>query len=221
MKKVLLFSTLFLTVNFIDAQSNSDRNKGLALFVNQANMVMSSDMSINSKENQIVRLAGNFLAEFKTIDEIKDTEKFEDEFQTCQQCDVNKIKKYITMIGKRNGNTSFVSQRTINSFKGQEDNKELSAAIKIYEKIGTNNISSNQECETGNCDNDNFRNPKSRGKTTDIWMYTGQKKFFINDNIKGWRYFCKYVKANDEDPLNTHSENDKYGWKRKENVDKW
>jgi len=52
-------------------------------------------------------------------------------------------------------------------------------------------------------------------------MYTGQKKFFIEEDMKGWRYYCKQTKANAEDPLNTHTEKDEYGWKKAENVDKW
>ncbi len=103
MKKVILLTGLFLAVNFLNAQNSGDREKRLALFVHEANLIKSSTTDVTQQENRIVRLAGNFLAEYRSKDEVKNMEDIENNLLSCHQCDPVKIKKYLALISDRNG----------------------------------------------------------------------------------------------------------------------
>ena len=148
------------------------------------------------RETKVINLIGEYLSEVRlknssnntskrnNIEEPSEESDFLKSFSSSRGYDKEKVKEYLQTIDRRNRGAQKVSNSIVSSLGNIRTDNNLKAAVRIYEEVGSENLSFEQNDEVGTETSESRRFGGN-------YKYTGTKRYFF---WYGWRYKCdRYV----------------------------
>lgn len=245
---IFLFGFLFM-FSSLSAQKKDTRSTKYNDFVTQVNDIKNSDMPEDLKEDRIYRATTAYMKNQQTV---KTRAKFA-EYDNCikngKGCDRDRVIKHLTSLKEMSkDDMRKMEMQAKNQGVAKGDDKDRLIAINIYRSVGASNFAPADECKGRDCDRIGQVQPKTRGASVSVWKYIGEKKYFTDEEQRGWMYLCQKMtleevkkqayeervagKTNqDEDEKGEESEGEKVepgqddkavtAWKSEKNVDIW
>jgi hypothetical protein len=199
--KNLLLPALLLIGISVQAQFSKERERNIHLFKLEAHEIAMSKATTETKEARLSKLCSDYLSSMATLKADEQIAKF----HKYDDCDQSKIKAYIKVF--LNDNKKVLTRDYV-SKQGKKDDCALNAAVNLYELLGPSNLASSDICGPGGCDKNTEKRMKSRGAKEQYWMYTGEKKYIVDEKVSGWRYKCVLVEDGPEHPMGIVTEDD-------------
>ena len=185
LKKLMLPALLLIGVS-LQAQFSKERERNIHLFKVEAHEIAMSRANTSAKEARLIKLCSDYLASIATLRADEEITKLNKN----DNCDQSKIKNYIKIF--LNDNKKVLTSDYVSKL-GKKDDCAITAAVNLFELLGPSNLADSDICGPGGCDKNSEKRMKSRGAKAQYWMYTGEKKYFVDEQVSGWRYKCILV----------------------------
>lgn len=166
------------------------------------NVANTSRISPADRETKVINLIGEYLSEVKLKSSSKNSSRREDiaksdpseasdfikSLSSSRQYDKNKVQQYLEIITQKNNGSDKVSKSVISSIGNIRSDKNLYAAVRVYEEVGAENLTFERVDEAA----EKAEASESR-RFGGNYKYAGSKKYYF---WYGWRYKCNRLYPN-------------------------